>query len=234
MRAMVLAAGLGTRMRPLSEHTPKPLIEVASKPLIDWSLDALVQTGVRHIVVNVSYLAEQIEAHIAQKTDADYTISHEPTPLETGGGIKQALPYLGDAPFIVMNSDAFCMDGAEALNQLQEHADGAPITLLLQPKEQAVGYHGAGDFFCDAAGNLRRRTADETEAPYVFTGIQLLAPSIFEGSPEDAFSMNVLYNKNVNADGTLQGVKGCVHTGTWLHVGTPQEKAQAEAFLAKN
>lgn len=232
MRAMVLAAGLGTRMRPLTEHTPKPLIQVAGKALIDWSLDALVHAGISQIVVNVSYLAEQVEAHIAKRNDAEFIISHEAEPLETGGGIKKALTHLGDAPFIVMNSDAFCMDGVAAIRQLQT-AEDAPITLMLQPKEHAVGYHGVGDFFRDERGAIRRKLETEAQAPFVFTGIQKLHPSIFEQSPEGKFSMNVLYNQEVATDGTLGSVQSIVHEGTWLHVGTPQEKAQAEAFLAK-
>ena len=233
MRAMVLAAGLGTRMRPLTETTPKPLIEVGGKKLIDWSLDALVQAGIREIVVNVSYLAQQVEAHISKRSDATYTLSYEPHPLETGGGIKKALPYLGDSPFLVMNSDAFYLEGEKAIRALMSDTSPAPITLIVQNKRAAIGYDGAGDFHCDGAGNIRRKGAQESEAPFVFTGIQKLQPMIFSSVLAEKFSMNLLYDKHVAADGTLKQVAGLRHDGVWLHVGTPDQKRRAEAHLEK-
>lgn len=232
MRAMVLAAGLGKRMRPLSEHTPKPLIEVAGKALIDWSLDALVEAGITQIVVNASYLGDQVAAHVAAYARADIQLSMEESPLETGGGIKQALPLLGEAPFLVMNSDAFCLPGAAAIAQLCEAAEHSSkkMQLLLQPVEQTVGYQGAGDFFCEE-GVVRRKAADE-RAPYVFTGMQIIDPALFAAVAENVFSMNLLYDRERDAQGGLPLIEGVVHTGTWLHVGTPEQKADAERYLA--
>lgn len=234
MRAMILAAGLGTRMRPLTEHTPKPMVMLAGKPLIDWSIDALIAAGIDEIVVNVSYLGEQVEAHLHSRSDANFHISHEQTPLETGGGIKRALALLGDAPFLVMNSDAFCLDGCGAIQQLQRACQKStkPMQLLLQPVEQTVGYDGNGDFFCDDLGAIQRKKKSDAKAPYVFTGMQIIHPTAFDGVDEEIFSMNLLYDREKTDAAVLPNLDGVVHKGTWLHVGSVTEKEQAEGFLA--
>lgn len=233
MKAMVLAAGLGLRMRPLTDHLPKPLVPVAGVPLIDRTLDWLSNSGVEEAVVNTHYMAEMLEAHLAKRQRPFVSISHEETVLETGGGIKKALPLLGNDLFVSVNSDALCVDGAEpALHRLTEAWDDARMDalLLVHPVGQALGYEGVGDFFVEG-GRIRRR-GDAASAPFVFTGVQLLHPRLFEGSPDGAFSMNVLYNRHIATDGTLSRISALVHDGSWLHVGDLQGLAQAEHFLA--
>ncbi len=233
MKAMVLAAGLGTRMRPLTLETPKPLIEVGGKALIDWSLEGLKDAGITDIVVNASYLGEQVATHIATKSDLSIRLSHEDAPLETGGGIKKALPFLGSDPFLVMNSDAFCLPAKEAIEELRNVHEqaGNAITLLVQPVEKAVGYNGRGDFALTDERKLRRRQPEDEQLPFVFTGMQMLDPSIFTGVAEEKFSMNLLYDASIDGNAVLQKVTACIHEGIWLHVGAPDEKAAAEAYL---
>ncbi|NBX02810.1 MAG: nucleotidyltransferase family protein [Alphaproteobacteria bacterium] len=229
-RAMVLAAGLGTRMRPLTDVMPKPLVPVAGKPLIDRTLDFLAGAGVTDAVVNSFYKAEMLEAYLAKRTAAPrITISREEELLETGGGIKKALPLLGGKPFFIANSDVICIDGkTPALHRLQAAWDDArmDVLLLLHPVASAVGYDGKGDFFLREDGTPRRRTADET-APYVFTGVQILHPRLFADSPDGAFSLNVLFNRALEA----RRIATLVHDGKWLHVGDPAGVAAAEAEL---
>lgn len=230
--AIILAAGLGTRMRPLTLQTPKPLIEVAGKKLLDYAVELVESAGIARLVVNTSYLAEQVELHLIGKSAVQ--ISHETVPLETGGGIAKALPLLNTtAPFIAINSDTICLSGNEhPIHRMASHwHDGLDALLLLHPREKAVGYQGKGDFFCSGEGDLRRR-GDASDAPLVFTGVQLLHPRLFEGCPHGAFSMNVLYDKLQQADGRFSRLKGIVHDGEWLHIGTPQELAEAERYLA--
>lgn len=232
-RAMILAAGRGLRMAPLTDTMPKPLVPVRGKPLIDYSLDWLAASGVADVVVNSSYLADMLEAHLAARAAPRVRISREAERLETGGGIKKALPLLGDAPFFSLNSDAICIDGPRpALHRLWQAWDGALMDalLLLHPVEQAVGFEGAGDFFADSAGVLKRR-GDAPHAPYVFTGVQLVHPRLFADSPDGAFSLNVLYNRDMASDGTLHRIAGLVHDGAWLHVGDTAGLRQAEQRL---
>ncbi len=229
--AMVMAAGFGTRMRPLTEHLPKPLVQVLEKPLIDYSLDLLAKSGVEEAVVNSHYLAELLEAYLLErKTSPRIIISREDSVLETGGGIKNALQFFDYSPFFVVNSDVICIDGKiPVLRRLWQYWDDKKMDalLLLHRVKDAVGYAGNGDFFIGDDGELRRRADDEI-APFVFTGIQIISPRLFADSPSGAFSLNVLYNKNLARIGAL------VHDGNWLHVGSPQELAQAEDWLAKN
>lgn len=231
-KAMVLAAGFGKRMRPLTDHLPKPLIPVGGIALIDRALDWLANAGVQEAVVNSYYKAALLEAHLATRKTPKIRMSREETILETGGGICNALPMLGDAPFFSVNGDVICLDGeTPALKRLWAHWDDAAMDalLLVQPVEKTVGYDGPGDFFLEA-GKLRRR-AEAEAAPFVFTGVQLLHPRLFDTAPGGAFSMNVLYNRDMSCDGTLHRVAALVHDGRWLHVGDPEGLRQAEAAL---
>lgn len=234
-KAMVLAAGLGKRMRSYNDKVPKPMVQVCGKPLIDWSLDLLQGSGVQDVVVNTSYMAEILEAHLATRQSPHITISREDgEPLETGGGIKKALPLLGDAPFFVLNSDVISTNGAyPLLNRMAEHWNGDEMDalLLMATAANSSGYYGRGDFHMDAEGKLRRRQEHES-VPFVFAGIQLLHPRFFVDAPEGAFSMNVLYNRGINEQGELHRVRGIVHDGMWLHVGDGSGLHEAEKRLA--
>lgn len=227
---MVLAAGLGLRMRPLTLTTPKPLLAVGGRPLLDRILDHLLADGVRRIVVNVHHLPQKIEAHLAQRRDADIVISREPVLLETGGGVAKALPLLGDEPVFVINGDVLWEDGPEpALAMLRRAWDRRRMAalLLLQPTATAVGWAGPGDFLLTADGRLVRR-GERPAAPYLFAGVQILDPRLFAHAPQGAFSLNLLYDRAI-AEGRGFGV---VHRGGWCHVGTPADIPLAERFLA--
>jgi MurNAc alpha-1-phosphate uridylyltransferase len=234
-KAILLAAGLGTRMRPLTDHMPKPLVNVAGKALVDHALDWFAAAGIDEVVVNSHYKAEMLETHLAQrKAPPKICISREEELLETGGGIHQALPLLGDEPFFSANSDVMCIDGERpALHRLREHWDDSvmDVLLLLHPVEKAVGYDGVGDFFMNGQGHLRRRDPEE-EAPLVFTGVQMIHPRLFVDAPEGAFSLNVLYNRALEVgDGQTPRLHAIVHDGNWLHIGDPQGLEQAQAWL---
>lgn len=227
---MILAAGLGTRMRHLSDDRPKPLVTLAGRPLLDWAVERYAAAGLECIVVNTHYKADMIRMHFAGRSDV--VLSHEEERLETGGGVKNALVALGPGAFYVCNSDAVWLDGpVPALDRLAEAWDDARMDalLLLQPVENAVGYDGIGDYFRDADGTLRRR-GDAATAPYVFAGLQILHARLFEAAPNGPFSLNILFDK-ANAAGRLHGL---VHDGGWLHVGTPEGLAEAEAILARD
>lgn len=228
-RAMILAAGLGLRMRPLTETVPKPLIKLAGKPLIGHALDRLVAAGIDEVVVNVHWLADQIERW-AEAQAAGIAISDERHALlDTGGGVAQALPLLGDDPFFVLNSDSLWIEGAapalERMRQAwrEEDMDGL---LLVCPTARTVGYCGQGDFHLDPAGRLARRAPGQV-APFVFAGCHLASPRLFAGAPEGAFSMNLLWDRALAA-GRLHGIR---HDGIWLHVGTPDAIAPAERAM---
>ena len=226
--AMVLAAGFGTRMRPVTERVPKPLVPVCGRALIDHVLDRLVAAGVSRVVVNVHYKAEMVEAHVAARRDLEIRLSHEDALLDTGGGIAKALPLL-DETFYVVNSDVIWLDGKlSALTRLARAFDPArhDARLLLQRTARAVGYDGPGDFMLDGAGSIRRREEREV-TPYLFGGIQILHRRIFENAPAGAFSMNPLWDRAIAA-GRIAGI---VHDGEWFHVGTPAGLALTEARL---
>jgi MurNAc alpha-1-phosphate uridylyltransferase len=233
MKGMLLAAGLGTRMRPLTDQMPKPLLEVAGHSLIDRALDWFSASGVNEVVANSHYKAELLEAHLVVRHVPHIQVMREEVLLETGGGIKNALPLLGSAPFFAANSDTICIDGkVPALHRLLAAWDDKTMDalLLLHPIERAVGYEGMGDFFIGEGGTLRRR-GSETMAPFVFTGVQLLHPRMFVGAPSGAFSMNVLYDRGTLPDGTLFRTHALVHDGNWLHVGDPEGLSLAEHWL---
>lgn len=240
--AMVLAAGLGLRMRPLSAHRPKPLIEVNGRSMLDRVIDRLEAEGVAEIVVNAHYLARQIVAHVAERTamerrvanghpPARLVVSPEVERLETGGGVALALPLLGARAFYVVNGDIVWLDGARpTLAHLACVWDDAwmDALLLLHPAATAFGYIGEGDFVIAADGRLRRR-APEATAPMLFAGIQILSPRLFVDLPPAPFSLNVLYDRAAAA-GRLFGV---AHEGEWFHVGTPEDLALGEAELSR-
>lgn len=229
--AMVLAAGLGTRLKPITDHTPKPLVSVAGRSLLDRCLDRLAEAGVSRAVVNIHWLGSQIRDHLASRRDITITISDETDLLlETGGGLVKALPLLGRDPFFAVNADLIWRDAAapSSLQRLADAFDTARMDalLLLQPRERATGHGGPGDFALDAQNHLIRRGMQAT-APYVYTGVQILQPSLLRDAPAGPFSLNILYDRAIAA-GRLYGL---VHQGDWMDVGTHDGLAQAEALL---
>lgn len=231
--AMVLAAGLGERMRPLTEHVPKPLLKVGGKALLDHVLDRLAAAGVERAVVNVHYLADQIERHLESRARPKIIISDERAQLlGTGGGVVKALPLLGGEPFFHVNSDTIWVDGVKPnLERLTEAFDCAAMDalLLLAPTAAAIGYVGCGDFLMAADGRLKRRGEREV-APFVYAGAALLRPELFAAAPTGAFSLTKLFDAAAAA-GRLHGLR---LEGLWMHVGTPEAIASAEAALAAN
>jgi len=227
---MVLAAGLGVRMRPLTLERPKPLLEVAGCTLLDHALDRLDAAGVTRAVVNTHYLGEQIVAHLAQRTRPEIRISQESVALETGGGIRRALPVLGERPFFVVNADILWVDGPiPALSRLAGHWDDGAMDalLLMMPIARATGFDGPGDYLMDEYGRLRRRRPDEV-APFVFAGVHIAHPRLFRDTPpETPFSNNQVWDR-AEAEGRLFGI---VHDGTWYHIGTPDALAETRSQL---
>ena len=228
-KAMILAAGLGTRMKPLTDTLPKPLVEVAGGTLIDHVLDRLEQAGIAHVVVNTHHLADQLEKHLGGRGSPDIEFSREQELLETGGGIAKALPLLGQDAFYAVNSDAFWLNGPyDVLRRMAETWDDDAMDglLLLHSTVEAYGYSGLGDFCAGGDGLLSRRPEGEV-SPWLFTGVQILHPRLFEGAPKDAFSLNVLYDRAME-NGRLYGA---VHDGEWFHVGTPEGLQEAEDYM---
>ena len=227
--AMVLAAGLGLRMRPLTRNVPKPLLEVGGATMLDQALDRLQDAGVSDVVVNTHWLPEQIEKHLESRETPSIVISREDDLLETGGGIAKALPLLGAAPFYAANADVVWRDGPmPALHRLARAwvDDDMDALLLLASTVRSTGYDGYGDFLMDPVGLLERRP-ERVVAPFVFTGVQILHPRLFADAPDGAFSMNVLYDRALEA-GRLFGI---AHDGDWYHVSTPPAIAQADAEI---
>jgi N-acetyl-alpha-D-muramate 1-phosphate uridylyltransferase len=227
--AMVLAAGLGKRMRPLTASQPKPLVRVAGKPLIDHALDRLAEAGVGRAVVNVHYLADALEAHVAARTAPQVTMSDERALLlETGGGMVKALPHLPD-PFFALNADNVWLDGPNtAFAELSRRWNPAEMDalLLLVPHARAANFDGPGDFHMDPNGLLSRRK-DGRIAPFIYTGIQLVSHRLLREAPEGAFSTNILWNRAIE-EGRLYGLS---FGGLWFEVGTPQAIRPTEEAL---
>lgn len=230
--AMVLAAGYGKRMRPLTDTRPKPLIEVCGRTMLDHVLDRLEEAGVTRVVVNSFYLADQIEAHLVKRATPLTVISREDILLETGGGVVKALPLLGDQPFYAINADIFWFDGAiPALDRLARGWDDERMDslLLLQRTVTALGYEGTGDYFADPAGVLKRRVGGQV-APYLYAGVQILHPRAMVGRPEEPFSRNLVWDEQQEA-GRLHGL---IHDGLWFHVGTPEDLRATEEYLSEH
>lgn len=229
--AMILAAGLGTRMRPLTETTPKPLVRLAGRAMLDHTVDRLKASGVGRVVVNVHHLADQVESHVAGLSGLDTVISDErDLLLDTGGGLARALPHLGSAAFFVLNSDSVWIErNIPLLDRLRQtwRDDDMDCLLALCPTGDALGFSGPGDFTCNDSGVLARR-AEET-APYVNTGIYLAHPRIFRDIPDGPFSMNLLWDRAIDR-GRLFGLE---FDGLWMHVGTPDALVDAEQRLAE-
>ncbi len=227
---MVLAAGLGTRMRPVSDHLPKPLIEIAGQTLLDHAIERLEAAGVERVVVNLHYKGDMIAARLARRSRPRIELSREETLLETGGGVKHALPLLGDS-FFVVNGDIMWLDALQpALRRLASAFNPKKLdaVLLLQRTVTAIGYEGRGDYFLDAAGTPRRRGEREI-APYIFAGIQILHRRLFSGVDDTVFSLKRLYDRAEDA-GRLAAI---VHDGEWFHVGTPEGLDRTRARLAE-
>jgi MurNAc alpha-1-phosphate uridylyltransferase len=225
--AIILAAGLGQRMRPLTDALPKPLISVAGKSMLERAFDHLQKAGVSHIVVNTHYLAHLIVEKV--RTFRPHTlISYEDILLETGGGIKKALPLLGPDTFFALNGDSI-WSGSESLNAMEKKWDKQKMDalLLLIPREKAHGYEGLGDFFMDPQGSLRRPERGQY-APYIYIGIQLLSPQLFQSVPSGPFSINLLWDKSLEK-GRLYGE---MHEGEWFHISTPQDLEKYEPIIA--
>jgi N-acetyl-alpha-D-muramate 1-phosphate uridylyltransferase len=227
---MVLAAGLGLRMRPLTLERPKPLIEVAGKTLIDHILDPLAEAGVETAVVNVHHLADQMERHVAGRRAPRVVVSDERDRLlDSGGGVKKALPHLGAAPFFVLNADSFWIDGPRAnLPRLAETFDPAAmdILMLVAATATSTGYDGLGDYLMDADGRLVRRASRQV-VPFAYAGVFIVRPELFADTPDGPFSLNLLFDR-AQAAGRLFGLR---LDGHWLHVGTPDAIGLAEAKI---
>jgi N-acetyl-alpha-D-muramate 1-phosphate uridylyltransferase len=231
--AMVMAAGLGKRMRPLTATRPKPLVPVAGKPLIDHVFDHLRAAGVKRAVVNVHYLADALEAHLrARAGGIEVIVSDERAQLlETGGGLVKAKPLLGDAPFLCINSDSLWVDGpTDAIRALANawDAERMDVLLLMVPFARAHGYRGRGDFHLDALGRITGRRRPGRLAPFVYIGVQMMHPRVIVDAPEGAFSTNLFWERAIAAGRAW----GLVHTGLWFEVGDPAAIGQTEAILA--
>ena len=230
-RAMIMAAGLGTRMRPLTSDRPKPLVEVGGKPLIDHAIDRLMAAGVTMIVVNLHYKAEMLKEHLAKRKDIEIQLSEESDGLlGTGGGVVKALAQFGGEPFFIHNSDTVWVEGyGAALERMKMRWDAIQMDalLLMAPMVTAMGYEGIGDFMMDGDGRLSRVPPGRV-SPFAFPGVQIVHPRLFDNAPTGGFSTNVVWDRAIEKE-RLFGVR---LDGVWIHVGTPQAVAEAEAYLA--
>lgn len=234
-RAMILAAGLGTRMAPYTAVKPKPLIELKGKALIDYAIDRLAANGVNFIVVNVHYKAEMLVAHLEKRGKRDSRVQIQicdetDAILDTGGAVAKALPYFEGEPFFTHNSDSLWVEGmGSALARMKAawKPDEMDALMLLATTTRALGYDGRGDFDMDAFGGLKRREELKL-APFVWTGVQILHPRLFDGAPKGRYSINPLWDKAIER-GRLRGIR---LDGQWIHVGTPEGLEQADAFLS--
>jgi MurNAc alpha-1-phosphate uridylyltransferase len=226
---MVLAAGLGTRLRPVTETIPKPLIEINGRTLLDHAIDRLALVGVERVIVNIHYKAAMVAAHLARRSHPRIGLSEEPQLLDTGGGVAHALPLLDDM-FFAINGDVFWLDAKDHVLQRLARAfdpDHMDAVLLLQRTVTAIGYDGGGDYFLDPSGKPRRRGEHEV-APYLFAGIQLLHRRLFNGISDRVFSLVRLYDR-AERTGRLHAI---VHDGEWYHIGTPAGLAATRERLS--
>lgn len=230
--AIVLAAGLGTRMRTLTDNRPKALVKIMGRPLIDYALDRLAATDVNLAVVNLHHFADQIEAHLASRARPKVIFSDERERLlNTGGGIAKALPQLGPAPFFLLNSDSLWLEEKISnLARLGRAFDAGKVDalLLLAPAAKTIGYDGSGDYFMDAHGALRRQIGAE-KAPFIYAGAAILSPKLFEGAPDGVFPLTPLFDR-AQERGRLFGL---ALEGQFLHVGTPEAVSAAEEAIRR-
>jgi MurNAc alpha-1-phosphate uridylyltransferase len=232
--AMVLCAGLGTRMAtPANNALPKPLVQLGGKALIDHALDRLAAAGIKRAVVNVHHKADLIEQHLRERKAPRIEISDERAALlDTGGGVKKALPRLGPGAFLIHNSDSVWIEGVGSnLARLSAAWDDADMDclLLLAVASTSHGYQGRGDFALDSDGRIRRKRVEQEIVPFAFTGVSIAHPRLFDGSPEGAFSLNLVWSRAIGA-GRAYGVR---MDGEWMHVGTPSALAEAEQCLSR-
>ncbi len=231
--AMIMGAGLGERMRPLTDDKPKPLVTVGGKTLIDHSIDRLVAAGVTLVVVNLHYKAAMLKAHLAKRQDVEILFSDETEQLlDTGGGVVRAMPHFGGRSFFVLNSDSIWIEnGTPALSAMLAQWDEARMDglLLLADMKTALGYEGTGDFALKPNGHLiRARDARTGDKVYAYPGVQIVQPHLFAGAPQGAFSTNIMWDRAI----AQKRLSGTVMDGIWLHVGTPEARDEAEATLA--
>ncbi len=230
-RAMVLAAGLGQRMRPITDTLPKPLVAIGGKAMLDHALDRLAEAGIEEAVVNVHHLADKVEAHLVGRTRPRITISDERGELlETGGGVKKALPLLGTDPIFSVNSDSLWSEwGVSNIAEMAAawDAERMDMLMLLAKREESVGFNGAGDFFRDGEGRLTRRGTAQT-APYVYAGVAISKPELYVHMPDGSFSLNRMFDFAIGRGRLF----GHVLQGSWLHVDRPEAIAPAEAAFA--
>lgn len=230
-RAMIMAAGLGTRMRPLTDTRPKPLVTVRGKALIDHAIDRLVVAGVTTIVVNLHYKAEMIKQHLSGRKDVEILYSDESDGLlGTGGGVIKAMTFFGNEPFFIHNSDTIWVEGyGIALERMKAYwnPETMDALLLIVPLMHSIGYEGVGDFMMDSLGHLTRVPPGRV-SPFAYPGVQIVHPRLFANPPAGGFSTNVLWDRAIEKE-RLYGIR---LEGTWIHVGTPQAVAEAEEFLA--
>ncbi len=230
---MVLAAGLGRRMRPITTTLPKPLVEVAGRALIDHMLDRIEEVGIGDVVVNVHYLADLLEVHIGKRSSPKITISDErDLLLDTGGGIAKALPLLGDDAFLIANTDSLWIEGPRGnLARMADAWDDSAMDglVLLASTVTSIGYSGRGDFHADGRGRVARRMEGRI-APFVYTGAAILHPRLFDNAPDGPFSLNLLFDRAIEAE-RLYGIR---LDGIWMHVGTPDAIGHAETCVAES
>ena len=226
-KAMVLGAGYGQRMRPLTNDIPKPLVALDEKPLIDHVLERIDKSQIGTAVVNVHYLADKLETHLETRRSPNIIISDERDQLlDTGGGVKKALPYFENEPFLIHNADSVWMEGSGYnLDRLVDHwdPDKMDCLLLLALICTSIGYEGQGDFYMDRDGKIRRREEKEY-VPFVFAGASIMNPKLFENTPDGPFSLNLIWDRALE-NGRLYGIR---HEGIWMHVGTPEALEDAE------
>jgi N-acetyl-alpha-D-muramate 1-phosphate uridylyltransferase len=230
-RAMIMAAGFGTRMRPLTDDRPKPLVTVRGRTLLDHALDRLVAAGVKMVVINLHYRAQQVIDHLKNRRDLEIHYSLEDEILGTGGGVMKAMPHFKGESFFVLNSDSVWVEGYVApLAAMQRMWDPEKMDglLLLAAMTTAMGYEGRGDFLLDVHGHISR-VPERTSSPFAYPGVQIVHPHLFSGAPEGNFSTNLMWDRAI-AKGRLYGIR---MEGVWIHVGTPEAREDAERYLAR-